>query len=83
MGIYDTVWFKNNQQEDVGIQFKVGDVCLHEFEIGDSVDIGDGIYFEYDSCFVVYGGTIVAAFSKDDHQMFNKWGRNISYPEIQ
>lgn len=83
MGMYDTVWFTNQQKEEIEIQFKCSDCILKDYEIGDEININDGIYFEVDACFVVYGSKIVAEFDKDDCNLFNKWGEQITFPEIQ
>ncbi len=80
MGMYDTVWFKDATGEDIGIQFKSGERICADYNVGDKIPIADGVHFEYDACFVVYHGKVVAAFDKGG--LYNKWGGRVSYPNI-
>ena len=63
MGIYNT-YGKN------GLQLKVGDLCLKHFNIGDKVDINDGVYLEYDGVIVIKDGIFIAEYKN----LFDKWG---------
>ena len=71
MGIYNT-YGKN------GLQLKVGDCCLKHFEIGDKVDIKDGIYLEYGGVIVIKDGIFIAEFK----HLTDKWGGIIECNEI-
>ena len=82
MGMFDFVVFTDKSGETREIQFKFGDCNLIEYSIGDSVDFSDGIYFDYDGCFVVFNEVIVAAFDKEDYPIINKWGNYIDFPSI-
>lgn len=83
MGMFDSVVFTNKSGETREIQFKFGDCYLTEYAIGDSVDFSDGIYFDYDGCFVVFNEKIVAAFDREDNPCTNKWGGNVDFPNIR
>ena len=80
--MFDFVVFTNKSGETREIQFKFGDCNLIEYSIGDSVDFSDGIYFDYDGCFVVFNGEVVAAFTSDSNPLRNKWGGEIDFPDI-
>lgn len=66
MGIYDTYG---------DVQIKVGDVALRYYEIGDDVDIPDGVYVAPDGIIVILGGVFIAEFES----MTDKWG-SVIYP---
>ena len=71
MGLYNTFWNKNQQQD---IQLKVGnDLCLRDFYIGDKVDILDGVYFAYEGIVIIQDGVYVACV----HNTYDKWGNLI------
>lgn len=61
MGMYD---------EYAGVQIKVGDACMEQYEIGDNVSIPDGIYCGYEGLIVILNGKLIAKFA----YMFTKWG---------
>lgn len=83
MGAFDSVWFKRKDGEECDIQFKSGECCQINYEIGDKIaNIPDGVHVEFDGLFVVYKGVIVAAFHKDDNPIWNKWGGQMSFPKI-
>jgi hypothetical protein len=82
MGMYDSVCFTNSKGEDCECQFKLLECNLDVYEIGDTIDLGNGIYFDYGSCFVVYGGTIVAAFDDSDNPLVSKHGKQIKFPDL-
>ena len=63
MGIYNT--YGEN-----GLQLKVGDLSLRHFDIGDKVDIEDGVYFEYGGVIVIKEGIFIAEYKG----FFDKWG---------
>ena len=61
MGIYDTYGT---------IQLKVGNVGMIQYEIGDEVELVDGVYVSPEGVVVIYGGRFVA-----QHPYLNdKWG---------
>lgn len=64
MGVYDT--YGNTQ-------LKVGDCILKSYDIGDKVDILDGVYVAPDGVVVVINGIFVAEF---DH-LTDKYGCGI------
>ena len=80
--MFDSVVFTNKSGETREIQFKFGDCNLIEYSIGDSVDFSDGIYFDYDGCFVVFNEEIVAAFTSNSSPLRNKWGGEMDFPDI-
>ncbi len=82
MGMFDTVWFQNKKGEDVGVQIKMLDCVLHEYEIGEPIDLSNGIYFDHDSCFVVFKGLIVAGFDGEDMPLRTKRNRPIKMPDL-
>lgn len=82
MGMYDSVWFKNAQGEDVEIQFKSGERTLATYELGQDIPVPDGVHFAYEGCFVVSSGKIVAVFASERTFIFDKWGGSVAYPNI-
>ena len=71
MGIYNT--YGEN-----GLQLKVGDLCLKHFDLGDKVDISDGIYLEYGGIIVIKDGIFIAEFE----ELTDKWGGIIKPDEL-
>ena len=66
MGVYDIYG---------DVQLKVSEnVCCKYHEIGDKVNISDGIYVGYEGVVVVVDGTFVAQF----HEIRDKWGGILS-----
>ena len=63
MGVYNT--YGEN-----GLQLKVGDLCLKHFNIGDKVDINDGVYLEYGGVIVIKDGVFMAEYEN----LIDKWG---------
>lgn len=83
MGCYDSVSFNDLNGEEREIQFKSGECCLRNYKVGDSItDVWDGIHFDYEDCFVIFKGIIVAAFNKADGVLYTKWGGKIDFPDI-
>jgi len=71
MGIYNT-YGKN------GLQLKVGDCCLKQFNLDDKVDIPDGVYIEYGGVIVIHKRKFIAEFK----HITDKWGGIIKTDEI-
>ena len=69
MGIYDTY---------VGVQLKVGEVCLREYELGDEVDIPDSVYVASDGIIVIIDGKLAARFD----YAISKWGDIITTTDM-
>lgn len=69
MGIYDTY---------VGIQLKIGDNSLREYELGDSVDIPDSVYVAPDGIIVIIEGKLAAKFDF----AISKWGDIITTTDM-
>lgn len=63
MGVFNT--FGENE-----IQIKLGDCELKHYNIGDEVDIPDGIYVGWEGIVVIHEGK----FLKDYACVFSKWG---------
>lgn len=82
MGMFDTVSFKKENGEEEGIQFKSGHNLLYNYEVGSAIDIPDGIHYGYEGAFVVFKGIIVAVFDSEIPCMYDKWGGQIDYPEL-
>ena len=61
MGVYD---------EYAGIQLKVGPCCLAQYEIGDEVEIPDGVYVGHSGVVVILDDKFVAEFE----YLTTKWG---------
>ena len=66
MGVYDTYG---------EVQLKIGDTCLRQYELGDEVEIPDGVYVGTDGVVVISGGIFVECFEN----FWDKWGSPI-YP---
>ena len=71
MGVYD-------QYGKLGIQIKVGHCCLAQYEIGDDVEIPDGVYVANEGAIVIVDGKFVAEFET----MTSKWGDVLDAGEI-
>ena len=82
MGIYNTIHFINKAGEKTQIQSKNGEPALYNYEIGNPIDIEDGIYFTQDGSFVVYNGKIAAAFDSEEPHLYDKWDRLLEYPDL-
>lgn len=65
MGCYDT--FGN-----LSIQLKCTECLLNHFNVGDDVELSDGIYVGYEGCVVVFGGKFVAELPLEC--VYDKWG---------
>ena len=61
MGIYDIYG---------GIQLKIGGSSLREYDIGDTVEIPDGVYLAPEGIVVIVNGIFVATFE----YFRDKWG---------
>lgn len=66
MGVYD---------EYNEIQLKVGECVLRNYEIGDAVEISDGVYVAPDGTVIIKDGKLLTTFEKD--QVWDKWGVSI------
>lgn len=71
MGIYDTY-------DDA--QIKVGDIYFSHFEVGDKVEISDGLYFAYEGVVVIIGGKFAAKF--DYERVWDKWGGVVDIHDV-
>ncbi len=69
MGCYDTYGSE-------GIQLKAGECILKHHNIGDKVDLADGVYVAYEGLVVISSGKFVAELPPD--AIFNKWGGMIA-----
>ena len=69
MGVYDTYG---------NVQIKVGEVAVREYEIGDTVDIPDGVYIAPDGVVVIINSIFVATFQT----LNSKWGDIIIPSEV-
>jgi len=65
MGVYDDYGDGN-----LWVQLKVGPCELHEYRVGDAVDIADGVYLDHAGVVVVLEGRLAAVFS----HLCSKWG---------
>jgi len=65
MGVYDDYGNAN-----FWVQLKVGPCELHEYRVGDAVDITDGVYLDHAGVVVVLEGRLAAVFS----HLWSKWG---------
>ena len=82
MGMFDSVIFKDVSGEEIELQFKFLDSEMKVYEIGDSIEAENGVYVDYDGCFVVFNGEVVAAFTSDSNPLRNKWGGEMNFPDI-
>ena len=71
MGIYD-------EYGELGIQLKVGLCCLAQYDVGDEVEIPDGVYAGHGGLVVIVGGIFVAEFE----YLNTKWGDVVSMSSI-
>lgn len=72
MGVY-------NSYGNLGGQLKIGDdLCLHHYDIGDEVDIPDGVYVTYANIIVIIESMFVAEFET----LTTKWGNPIDPEDI-
>lgn len=82
MGMYDSVWFKGANGEDVEIQFKHGERVCNNYELGQNIPLPDGLHFGFEGCFVVNNNKVVAVFDSERKFIFDKWGNLLPYPDI-
>lgn len=82
MGVYNTINFKNKKGEEVSIQSKNGDTAMYSFEIGNQIELEDGIYFGLEGSLVVFQGRLVAAFDSEEQHLYDKWDRPLDYPDL-
>lgn len=61
------------------IQLKVGSCCMMHYDIGDKVDIPDGIYLAYEGIVVISDNGKLIAFCD---KLFDKWGNAININEL-
>lgn len=71
MGMYDTYG-------ELGIQLKVGERALNDYQVGDAVQIPDGIYVGHTGAIVIKDGMFIVEFS----HLLSKWGDRLSPDEI-
>lgn len=69
MGVFDTYGIT---------QLKVGDCNFNQYNIGDKVEIPDGVYISYDGAVVVNDGVFICFFER----LFDKWGNPLSIENI-
>jgi len=69
MGTYD---------EYKGTQLKVGPCCLTQYNIGDNVEIPDGVYAGHEGLVVIIKGIFVAEFE----HITTKWGDTVAMSTI-
>ena len=69
MGVYD---------EYGEVQLKVGPCCLAQYEIGDEVEIPNGVYAGHEGLVVVVDGAFIAKFEC----LMTKWGDMIDMSSI-
>lgn len=67
MGTYDTFGA-------IGVQLKAGPCKCRQFDVGDSVDIDDGVYVGYEGIVAIKGGAVVMVTDL----FYDKWGGEIS-----
>ena len=67
MGVFDSYGER-------GGQLKVGDVYLRHFNVGDEVNIPDGVYLTYVNVIVIHNGVFIAEFET----LTSKWGESIA-----
>lgn len=71
MGVYDSYG-------KLGTQLKVGPRCLIQYEIGDEVEIPDGVYVGYSGAVVIIDGRFAAEFEA----ITSKWGDELGVEAI-
>lgn len=70
MGIYDYV---------LGMQFKgTLDPRMHNYVIGEQIDVADGAYICFEGVFIVKEGRIIAG----SETVFDKWGGPVNCYEV-
>jgi len=69
MGMYDTYG---------NCQLKIGECIGFNYEVGDKVDIADGIYLCNEGAIVIKDGIFVAEFN----ELISKWGHKIEIEPI-
>jgi hypothetical protein len=45
-----------------GVQMKIGERAMHQYQPGDAVDIEDGVYVGWEGVVVIHGGRLIRAF---------------------
>jgi hypothetical protein len=83
MGMFDSLWVKNNQGKEIEIQFKAGDCMLEVYKIGSTLILPNGIYYAPEGAFVVFNNVVVAGFDSEDDCFFDKHGYSIEYPNTR
>jgi len=73
MGTYDTYG-------EEGIQLKTGPCDMLHYDIGDKVDISDGVHLAYDGIVVVKNGILIETFNITS--LYTKWGHKLDIEEI-
>lgn len=63
MGIFDTFYDRHN---DLSIQLKAGDPSLENFQVGDKVDLDDGLYFSREGIVVIKLNKFIGAYHYSD-----------------
>ena len=72
MGMYDTYG-------KLSLQLKVSDdVSLHQYNLGDKVDIPDGVYIGYEGAIAIQKGK----FAAESTHIFDKWGGEIQISDL-
>jgi len=70
MGVYDMV---------NGIQVKAtADPCMHNYKVGEHIDLADGAYLCFEGVFIVHEGRIVGS----SEHAFDKWGNTIKLYDL-
>jgi len=70
MGVYDVV---------CGIQVKcTPDLMFKEYDIGDLVELEDGVYLGYEGWFVVRGSIVM----ENGLNVYDKWGNLLSLEKL-
>ena len=70
MGVYDYV-----AKGDTILQIKCAENYLKCYQLGENINIPDGLYLAYEGAFVVDNGMITAII--DEKDIYNKWGGKI------
>ena len=69
MGCYDIVG---------NIQIKCTDCSMHDYKLGDGIELSNGIYIGYEGAFVVIKNKIVFI----TESVFDKWGNRLDCGDI-
>ena len=71
MGTYDTFGIGRIQLKANGLEF------MNHYNIGDTVNIDDGIYLAREGIVVIQNSKLVATFNNERNYMFSKWGDSL------